>query len=267
MNRGDAVTAAAAAALCVVWIVWPSDLRGHYLDLFRSALKEGVVQARADLPALDLGSLEALFASLNSRDDPEVLAAMDLLVEQGRVRLIPALILYHPSPLVVRCAPSSTSPRSGRADFLPIADRLATHGDPEIRAAALRARTAVQGDEALLASRGATTRARSCKATALDRAHRHGVADRGRARGPAGDVRRPWRAARDRPGRRAGHPRGALARSSWTPLLRLVEAPDPEVQVARRRGHGPHRRRSLPARAAAPAGACARRAPAAARRS
>ncbi len=29
---------------------------------------------------------------------------MDLLVEQGRVRLIPALILYHPSPLVVRRA-------------------------------------------------------------------------------------------------------------------------------------------------------------------
>jgi HEAT repeat protein len=149
LNRGDAVTAAAAAALCGIWIVWTSDLRRHYLDLFRTALKEGVVQARADMPALDLGSLEALFASLNSRDDGEVLAAMDLLVEQGRVRLVPALILYHPSSVVVRRALQHFA-RAGRADFLPIADRLATHGDPEVRAAALRARTAVQGDVALL---------------------------------------------------------------------------------------------------------------------
>jgi len=39
---------------------------------------------------------------------------------------------------------------AGRTDFLPIADRLLSHDDPEVRAAALRARTAVQPDEARL---------------------------------------------------------------------------------------------------------------------
>lgn len=165
LNRGDAATAAAAAALCAVWAVWAHDLRAHYLNLFRSALKEGVVQARADLPVLDLGSLEALFASLNSGEDREVLAAMDLLVEQGRGRLIPALILYHPSAVVVRKALQHFA-RSGRVDFLPIADRLATHGDPEIRAAALRARTAVKGDEDSL-RRATDDESPFVKATAL----------------------------------------------------------------------------------------------------
>ena len=161
LNRGDTITATAAAALCVVWIIWTTDLRVHYLDLFRSALREGVVQARADLPALDLGSLEALFASLNSRDDAEVMAAMDLLVEQGRVRLIPALVLYHPHSAVVRRALQHFA-RSGRTDFLPIADRLATHGDPEIRAAALRARSAVTWRRGAAAPRARATRAPSC---------------------------------------------------------------------------------------------------------
>jgi hypothetical protein len=149
LNRGDSFTAAGAAALCFVWIVWTSDLREHYLNLFRSALKEGVVQSRTDIPALDLGSLEALFGSLNSRDDGEVSAAMDLLVEQGRVRLIPALILYHPSRVVVLRALDHFA-RAGRTDFVPIADRLLAHADPDIRAAALRGRTVVEHDEALL---------------------------------------------------------------------------------------------------------------------
>jgi len=226
LNRGDAITATAAAALCVVWIVWATDLRVHYLDLFRSALREGVVHARTDLPALDLGSLEALFASLNSRDDAEVMAAMDLLVEQGRVRLIPALVLYHPSSVVVRRALQHFA-RSGRTDFLPIADRLATHGDPEIRAAAVRARTAVRGDVELL-RRAATDESPLVSATAL-----------------AGLIALGAATDEDREGLRAmfegGRRETALAVARVIreepspvfvePLLRLVETPDPDVQA------------------------------------
>jgi ATP/ADP translocase/HEAT repeat protein len=148
-HRGDAVLAAAAAALCLVWAVWVADLRTHYLDLFRTALREGSISTSLDLPPLDLGSLEALFVALNSADDGEVLAAVDLLAEEGRTRLIPALILYHPSPAVVLRALDLFA-RSGRTDFLPIADRLLGHARPEVRAAALRARTAIQNDEAIL---------------------------------------------------------------------------------------------------------------------
>ena len=228
LNRGDAFTAMAAAALCVVWAVWAHDLRAHYLNLFRSALQEGVVQARADLPPLDLGSLEALFASLNSREDAEVLAAMDLLVEQGRVRLIPALVLYHPSPLVVRTALQHFA-RSGRTDFLPIADRLVTHGDPEIRAAALRARTAVQGDEASL-RRATDDESPLVRATALAglRAMQKATEEEGealRAMFQGGAARRETALAVARVIRE--EPSAVFAGS----LLRLVEVPDLEVQV------------------------------------
>jgi len=148
-NRGHTVLAVAAAALSVVWIAWATDLKGHYLDLFRSALREGAMRPRGDLPALDLGSLEALFTALNSRDDSEVIGAMELLAEGGRARLIPALVLFHPSRAVVLRALEMFA-AAQRTDFVSVADRLLTHEDAEVRAAALRARTAVTPDESLL---------------------------------------------------------------------------------------------------------------------
>jgi len=148
-HRGNTVLAMVAAALCVVWIAWTADLKSHYLDLFRSALREGAMRARGDLPALDLGSLEALFNALNSRDDAEVIGAMELLAAGGRARLIPALVLFHPSREVVLRALEEFA-AAGRTDFVPVADRLLSHEDPQVRAAALRARTAVRPDEAQL---------------------------------------------------------------------------------------------------------------------
>ena len=148
-NRGNGVLAAAAAALCILWVAWASELRRHYLDLFRAALREGSMRARVGMQAFDLGSLEAVFAGLNSRNDLEVLGAMDILADEGRVRLIPALILFHPSREVVLHALDHFA-RSGRTDFVPVADRLLNHADEDIRAAAVRARTAGQRDEGVL---------------------------------------------------------------------------------------------------------------------
>ncbi len=154
LRRGDVVLSGASAALSLVWIAWAADLKGLYLDLFRSALREGTIEPSADLPPLDLGSLEALFAALNSADDGEVIAAMDLLAEEGRARLIPALILYHPSRTVVLRAFAILRLGTERTDFLPIAARLLSHRDAQIRAAALRARTAAHSDESLLRAAG-----------------------------------------------------------------------------------------------------------------
>ncbi len=137
------------AGVAVLWLLSVFDLKQNYLDLFRAALKEGAIATRIDLPQLDLASLEAIFAALNSPDDEEVKAAMDLLQAQGKTRLIPALILYHPSQGVVTRA-FDLFKTDKRVDFLPIADRLLGHADPEIRAAALRARTAVEADESVL---------------------------------------------------------------------------------------------------------------------
>jgi ATP:ADP antiporter, AAA family len=150
-GRGNTVIAAAAAALSILWVAWTAEMRGRYLDLFRAALREGSMRGRVDLQALDLGSLETLFAALNSRDDHEVIGAMELLVEEGRGHLIPALILYHPSKDVVLRA-FDLFAQGGRTDFVPVADRLGSHPDPELRAAALRARTAVAPDEVALRS-------------------------------------------------------------------------------------------------------------------
>ena len=139
-----------AALLSIVWIAWALELKPHYLELFRTALRQGSMRDRADLPDLDLASLETLIAGLNSRDDAEVVGAMDLLAAEGRERLVPALILYHPSaPVVLRALQLFET--SGRLDFVPVADRLLDHADPELRAAALRARTAAQPEQAVLA--------------------------------------------------------------------------------------------------------------------
>jgi ATP:ADP antiporter, AAA family len=154
LRRGDVVLSSASAALSLVWIAWAADLKGLYLDLFRSALREGTIEPSADLPPLDLGSLEALFAALNSADDGEVIGAMDLLAEEGRARLIPALILYHPSRTVVLRAFGIFAKGAERTDFLPIAARLLSHRDAQIRAAALRARTGAASDESLLRAAG-----------------------------------------------------------------------------------------------------------------
>jgi ATP:ADP antiporter, AAA family len=148
-GRGNTLIAAAAAALGILWVAWTAEMRGRYLDLFRAALREGSMRGRVDLQALDLGSLETLFAALNSRDDHEVVGAMELLVEEGRGHLIPALILYHPSKEVVLRA-FDLFTRSGRTDFVPVADRLLSHPDDDLRAAALRARTVAAPDEDVL---------------------------------------------------------------------------------------------------------------------
>lgn len=149
LGRGDAGLALVAALLCAVWVAAAAALIPHYVQLFRHALREGMIKDAGGLPELDLNSLEALFAGLNSDDDAEVIAAMDLLLVEGRGGLIPALILYHPQkPVVLRALEIFES--SGRKDFVAAADRLRASPDPEIRAAALRARTAARAEQAVL---------------------------------------------------------------------------------------------------------------------
>ncbi len=146
LGRGDTILAVFVAVLCVAWIAAVAELRPHYVEMFRRALREGLIEARGGLPELDLVSLETLFASLNSRDDAEVIAALDLLHAEGRTHLVPALILYHPIPPVVLRA-LDLFEEAGRSDYLPVADRLLDHADAEVRAAALRVRASAEPDE------------------------------------------------------------------------------------------------------------------------
>ncbi|MDH3458574.1 MAG: hypothetical protein OER90_17170, partial [Gemmatimonadota bacterium] len=131
------------------WLVLAWRLRGRYLDVFRETLSEEITETRLAFPALDLASLETLLSTLNDIDDRKVIAALDILVDQGKVRVIPALILYHPSPTVVVHALGVFSD-SGRDDVLPIVERLRVHGSPGVRAAALLVESVLRPERALL---------------------------------------------------------------------------------------------------------------------
>ena len=130
-----ALIVTAAVALLLVSVL---AIKRHYVEMFREQLREGTIETRADVPELDLHSLEALIAALSSDDDRVVLSALDLLEESGRAKLVPPLILHHPSrDVVVRALEIFAA--SHRADFLPLAHRLLASVDPEVRTAALRA--------------------------------------------------------------------------------------------------------------------------------
>ena len=128
-----------------VWVWLAADLQRHYLDLFRDTLAGTRLGANLDFPDLDVASLETLIGKLNSDDDAEVLAAIDLLAEQGKVHLIPALALYHPStPVVIRILELFT--KAGRRDVVSLLERLSEHEDENVRAAVLRTRAVIAPD-------------------------------------------------------------------------------------------------------------------------
>jgi HEAT repeat protein len=99
-------------------------------------LRKNVTRTQIDFPELDLASLEALIAALSHPDEREVVAALDLLNEQGRTHLVPALILYHPSPRVVVRA-LELFEQTRRTDHRHILDHLLVHPDGSVRQSAL----------------------------------------------------------------------------------------------------------------------------------
>ncbi len=136
--------------LALAWVALSLSMRTHYIELFRTNLRLGAIQTRVEVPRLDLHSLESLIASLNSDRDEEVLSSLELLRDYDRVRLVPALLLYHPSATIVLRTLELLA-ASGRKDFLPIARRLREHDDPHVQAAAMRTVADVLSPEELRA--------------------------------------------------------------------------------------------------------------------
>jgi AAA family ATP:ADP antiporter len=161
----DAVLGTLLAALCVLWIVLAVGMKQRYFDLFRSALEEGAVRTRMDFPDLDLASLETLIGALSSPDEAEVIAALDLLAQKGRIRLVPPLVLYHPSAAVVVRA-LELFDASGRTDHRRLVDRLLTRPEAEVRTAALLALPQGEADPAVL-ERALQDESAEVRATAL----------------------------------------------------------------------------------------------------
>jgi AAA family ATP:ADP antiporter len=136
LGGGMMVLSGMLLALAVGWLLLAVWIRPHYVELFRATLRQGVLTSRS--LSLDLESLEALLAALSSSSERDVLTALDLLHETGRIHLVQALILYHPSGEVVERAIDLFS-RAGRTDHIPIARGLVGHLDSRVRAAVVRA--------------------------------------------------------------------------------------------------------------------------------
>jgi ATP:ADP antiporter, AAA family len=133
LSRATTWVTGALLLATVAWIWVVHALRPLYLQRFAEQLGGGRTLVRP--PQLDLASAEVLVSALGSPDIGQVLASLELLAGGGRLGLIPALILYHPDPAVVRKALDLFS-TAGRTDVAAMLPSLLRHADPDVRAAA-----------------------------------------------------------------------------------------------------------------------------------
>ncbi len=141
--------AVALLFLVAGWLAAILSTRRQYVDQFRGRLRQGVIDTRLELEELDRHSIDALLNALNSDQDVEVLAAIDIFDSHGRVDLMPVLVLYHPATNVRRRALEAFADASD-SRFVSVARRMLSDDDPDVRASALRALTAVDPNRALL---------------------------------------------------------------------------------------------------------------------
>jgi ATP:ADP antiporter, AAA family len=140
MNRNPSpvLLASCAAGLSCAWLMVGLGLRAPYIALFRSALRRGSVERDFTLGELDLTSLEMLVEALAKPEANEVIAAMNVLAERKRDKLIPALILHHSDEAVLIRALELFG-GSDRKDWLPLGERLLDHESLRVQQAAVRA--------------------------------------------------------------------------------------------------------------------------------
>jgi len=135
-----------AVAVCsAIWFVLAVHVRPLYLALFRSMLQEGSLKALDELPALDQAGVEVLVAALSNDRTEEVVLALDILAERRKQKLIPTLILFHPSAQVVIRALEIFA-ASGRRESAALAWRLIAHADPSVRTQAVHSACALDFD-------------------------------------------------------------------------------------------------------------------------
>ncbi|HWA77960.1 MAG TPA: MFS transporter [Polyangiaceae bacterium] len=147
--------ALAIVVLAGVWLTLSLRVRTPYIELFRRALRRGSLERELSLPELDLTAVETLLEALARPDPRDVIAAMNVLADRGRGRLIPALILHHKDESVLLRALELFGPAE-RTDWLPLGESLVNHDSPAVRLAAVRALALAGAEDAL---RRATTHA------------------------------------------------------------------------------------------------------------
>lgn len=139
------VMALGLVLLACAWLVSALLLRKPYVAVFRSRLRAARSHQVDEFPELDVSSLETLLQALESDNDREVLAALDVLERENKPQLVPVLLLHHPSEAIVLRVLGILS-RSGRRSAVPTITRIADHPTPSVRAAALAARSVLDPD-------------------------------------------------------------------------------------------------------------------------
>lgn len=135
-----AIVVAAAAALFMVAIA----LKQRYFQVFRETLRAGLPE-RHSFPDLDIGSLSTVVDALDSGDDARVLAALDVLAQEGRGDLVPAALLHHPADPIALRALGLLAKHKPRP-LIEHADRVLSRASPGVAAAMVSARTSVNPD-------------------------------------------------------------------------------------------------------------------------
>ncbi|MEM7674620.1 MAG: hypothetical protein AAF449_01315 [Myxococcota bacterium] len=137
LDRSE-ILAGIIVGLCGLWLLLGYQMRRPYLDLFRRALNGDGRDTMRGALNLNIESVAVVVEALSSRDEDRAIAAIDLLEANQQHQVIPALILYHEAPAVlIRALEVIALP--ARKDWIPLAERLLEHAQPEVRTAALRA--------------------------------------------------------------------------------------------------------------------------------
>lgn len=132
----------------IVWMTTVGFLRAPYVRLFRESLRRGDLSLARDM-RLDLHGLESAVAALSSTNEGEVRLAIDLLAAHRNGTLVPTVMMLHPSVKVVLHT-IEVFAAVQRTDAAPAIERMLSHFDPEVRAAALRALAQLAPDETML---------------------------------------------------------------------------------------------------------------------
>ena len=139
------VMALGLVLLACAWLASSLLLRKPYVAVFRTRLRAARSHQVDEFPELDVGSLESLLQALDSDNDRQVLAALDVLERENKPQLVPALLLHHPSEAIVLRVLGILS-RSGRRSAVSTIARISDHPTPSVRAAALAARSVLDPD-------------------------------------------------------------------------------------------------------------------------
>ena len=141
----------ATLVLVGVWLFMAVRAKREYVTSFRRSIERHDVEP-ADIRSAqaDLQTIETLVEELAHPDERRVLYAIDLLESLEKRNLITPLLLHHASPAIrARTLRSLQVLRLDLAKkWVPAIERLLTDEDEGVRAGAVRAISAIRGEEA-----------------------------------------------------------------------------------------------------------------------